>query len=156
MTDCFISYATADRRFADLIHSELSRHGISVFMAAASLKPGQQWTKEIHAHLRASSWVVFLASRTACTSAYVNQELGMALGSSKKVVPIVWDMEPSNLPGWVNQSQALDLRGATIEQLRIRVAQIAANIKEDKATGWLILGGSVLALFMLAGGGKAK
>ena len=106
MADCFISYSSQDEQLARYLHSELMTTGVSVFMAGASLRPGDEWTDRIWQELRASDWVLFLASRAACGSAYVQQELGHALDSSKKLVPIVWDMAPEELPGWVNKKQA--------------------------------------------------
>ena len=35
-----------------------------------------------------------------------------ALAKQKKLVPIVWDMPVSELPGWTNHIQAIDLAGA--------------------------------------------
>lgn len=150
MPDCFISYASQDEKLAHFIHDEIKGHGLEVFMAAASLRPGQQWSKMIKNNLKNSKWVILLASQAACGSAYVQQELGMALGDAKRVVPIVWDIAPSQLPGWVNQSHALDLRGGRINDLREHMARIAAEIKQEKAEGLLILGVVVLALFALA------
>jgi len=46
---------------------------------------------------KASSWVVFLASSAACQSPYVQQELEMAIGANKKLVPIIWEISPSAL-----------------------------------------------------------
>jgi len=70
-----------------------------VFIASVSLKPGDDWGKEIRRNLLKSRCVIFLASMRACESSFVQQELGMALGASKKVIPIVWDIAPSDLPG---------------------------------------------------------
>ena len=75
MADCFISYASVDGELAYFVGDQLEARGLSVFMASASLKPGQNWTDEIWRHLRSSRWVVFLASRAACASPYVQQEL---------------------------------------------------------------------------------
>ena len=99
MPDCFISYSSADQQLAEFVYDELHRHGVTPFMASASLLPGQHWSAEILANLRNSNWVILLASRSACASAFVNQEIGGALLASKRVVPIVWDMSPAELPG---------------------------------------------------------
>lgn len=149
MADCFITYSSQDEQLARYVHSELATAGVSVFMAGASLQPGDAWSDRIWQELKAAEWVIFLASRSACGSAYVQQELGHALGSSKKLVPIVWDMAPEELPGWVNKKQAMDLRGArTLDELRVQVVSLSERIKADKAKGLLILGGLVAALII--------
>lgn len=149
MPDCFISYSSQDLQLATLVHSELQRHGVTAFMASVSVQPGQHWPNEILANLRNSNWVILLASRAACTSAFVNQEVGGALLSSKHLVPIVWDMSPSELPGWARNVQAIDIRGSTIMDLENQVAAIANRIKQKKAQGLLILGAVLLGLLAL-------
>jgi TIR domain len=99
MPDCFISYSSKDQQKADFIHSELTRHGLNVFMASVSLPPGTHWSPQVLSNLQQSPWVIFLASKAACSSVYVQQELGVALGANKKLIPIVWDIPLSDLPG---------------------------------------------------------
>lgn len=149
MPDCFISYSNKDDKLADFIYSELNRLGVTSFKASASLLPGQQWSPGILNNLKNSNWVIILASREACKSAFVNQEIGGALLASKKLVPIIWDIVPEELPGWLNSIQALDLRGSTMVDLRKHVANIAHRIKQENAKGMLIVGAVLLALFAL-------
>lgn|SRR5574341_265104 len=149
MPDCFLSYSSHDQRFAAFVRDELARHNVSTFMASASLQPGQRWSREILSKLAASNWVVVLASRAAATSAYMNQEIGGALLTPKSLVPIVWDMNPSELPGWLNEFQAIDLRGSTLPALQQHIASIAARIKQQKALGYTILGALALGLIIL-------
>jgi hypothetical protein len=148
MPDCFISHSSNDKRLAGLVREELERHGVKTFLAPISLQPGERWSPAILENLRASNWVLVLASKAACSSAFVNQEIGAALLTSKTLVPIVWDVSPSELPGWLAQFQALDLRNATVAQLRQHVAAIAKRISQEKARGWLILGSLLAGLFL--------
>lgn len=150
MPDCFISYSTKDQRLADFVYSELSRQGLSVFMASVSLSPGENWTESILANLKSSSWVILLASRAACQSAYVMQESGMAMITEKVLIPIVWDINPSELPGWINRKHAIDLKNATIEQIQIHISQVAQMVKQDKLKANLIAGAVILGLFFVA------
>jgi hypothetical protein len=140
MADVFISFSSKDDQLAYFVHDHLVASGVSVFLAPASLEPGQQWSEEVLNALRGSAWVTFLASRAACSSAWVQQELGVAIGMQKKLVPIVWDMLPSALPGWAARHQAVNLAGASIEQARDQIASISQRIKSDKALGRLVLG----------------
>jgi hypothetical protein len=149
MADICISYSTTDERIAQFMRQHLSDEGVQVFLASASLQPGQQWSQEILSALRSSSWVLFLASRAACSSPWVQQELGAALITQKKLVPIVWDMSPSDLPGWVKNYQALNLAGASMEQVKSQMTAIANGIKSDKTQGLVVVGLLVAALFAL-------
>jgi hypothetical protein len=118
-------------------------------MASISLKPGENWSDVVRSNLKASSWVILLASKDACQSAYVLQETGMAMITDKKLIPIVWDIDPSELPGWIDRNHALNLRGATIEQIQARISQIAQMIHQDKNNGLLIAGAMIFGLIWL-------
>ena len=151
MPDCFISHSNKDTKIAEYVDKELKRHGITTFMASDSLHAGQNWQQEILENLKDSKWVIFLASRVASSSPFVNQEIGSALHNSKKLIPIVWDMSPSELPGWAKNLQAIDLnRKQTVGELQKEIASIAQRIKQDKDKGLLIIGAVLLALLVLS------
>ena len=99
--------------------------------------------------LEASAWVLFLASRAACASPWVQQELGAALAKQKKLVPIVWDMPVSELPGWTSHIQAIDLAGASVQQVKLQITSVAERIKADKAKGLLIAGVLIAGLLAI-------
>jgi hypothetical protein len=148
--DIFISYSAEDERVARFVHEHLAKEGVQVFLACASLQPGQPWSPGVLNALRDSSWVLFLASRAACKSPWVQQELGAALVTKKKLVPIVWDISPSELPGWVRQYQALNLAHASLDNVKAQMTGIAKQIKTDKAQG-LLTGGLLLAALFAFG-----
>ena len=150
MPDCFLSYSSEDKELAEFINKELKRHEITSFMASDSLQPGQDWQQEILENLKHSKWVVLLASRVACLSPFVNQEIGGALLDSKKLIPIVWDMDPSELPAWLKSVQAIDMRGQTMFELQREIASVAQRIQEDKNQGLLIIAAIGLALIVLS------
>lgn len=147
MPDCFISYSSNDERFAKAVHGDLTAHGLSVFMAKISIKPGDRWGPKTLNALAQSTWVIFLASKAACTSPYVQQEIGGALLAQKRLIPVVWELEPSELPGWINQIQALDIRNQTRSQIQGRIIELAQQMKATKDTGVLI-GAALVAGFI--------
>ena len=146
MTDAFISYASEDEKLARFVHEHLSAEGITTFLASVSIRPGEHWSPTVISELRTAQWVIFLASRAACNSAYVQQELGIAIGANKKIVPIIWEIRPSELPGWAAGLQSIDLSQRTINQAREDIAGIAEQIKSKKLTGFLVLGAIVGAI----------
>ena len=147
MPDVFISYSNQDEAFANFLYKHLTQEGLDVFLASVSIEPGQTWTDQIFENLKRAPWVLFLASKAASSSQYVQQELGAAFAQRKKVVPIIWDMEPSELPGWSDRLQALNLAGASFEQVRHQIGKIADRIKADKRGGYII-GGLLVAGFI--------
>jgi hypothetical protein len=154
MPDVFISYSAKDERLAQFVLSHLKAQQLDVFLASISLAPGARWTPQIIEALRASDWVFLLASRNALESSNVQQELGGALFGRKKLVPIMWDLYPKDLPRWISDFQGLVLTGATVETINAQVSSLAARVTADKTTGQLVAG-AVFAglLFLLA---KAK
>lgn len=151
MPDCFISYSSQDQELANFVHSELSRLGVNAFMASASIQPGQHWSPEIMNNLRASNWVILLASRVACSSTFVNQEIGGALLGSKRLIPIIWDVNPTELPGWAKTVQAIDLRGSMLG-LQSQVGTIANRINQEKTQDLIIAAGVILLGILVFGG----
>ena len=150
MADVFISYSSTDEQLARFVHNHLQTEKITSFMAAASIIPGDRWTKEVFNNLRLSKWVVFLASRTACNSAYVQQELGAAMIENKNLIPIVWDMAPNEVPGWVSRHQVLNLSGRSFNDLQAEVTQIAQRVRQDRTNGLVAVGALVLGLMALS------
>ncbi len=153
--DVFISYTGADAQLARHVHEYLKKLGLDVFMAEVSLQPGQQWSQVIWSSLRASDWVLVLASKRACASPYVQQEFGIAVGSGiggsgKTIVPVVWDMDPSNLPGWMSRFQAIDLRANLLGGISESLDRIAQRIHAKKQQSALVLAGLVAGLVILA------
>lgn len=150
MPDCFISHVSADAKFAREIHRVMTAQGLDVFLAPVSLKPGDDWTREVKRSLKESRWVLFLASRKACRSHYVQQEVGGAYFADTIVIPIVWNMKPEKLPGWTNRIQAIDLRKRTPEEIGLRLNEIASDIRASKVKGRLIALGLIGGLLWLA------
>jgi TIR domain len=148
--DVFISHAQADLPLAQFLHRHLSQEGLSAYLATVSMAPGEQWKQVILDNLRSSTWVICLASRAACESHWVMQEMGVAIGANKKLVPIVWDISPQELPGWMREYQAVNLGGANQEVARAAIERISETIKSEKQKGLVILG-MVIAGLMLFG-----
>ena len=148
--DVFISHAQVDLPLAQYLHRHLSQEGLSAYLATVSMAPGEQWKQVILDNLRSSTWVICLASRAACESHWVMQEMGVAIGANKKLVPIVWDVSPEELPGWMREYQAVNLGGANQEEARAAIDRISETIKSEKQKGVVILG-MVIAGLMLFG-----
>ncbi|MBI5388131.1 MAG: toll/interleukin-1 receptor domain-containing protein [Verrucomicrobia bacterium] len=146
MTDVFISYSTEDSKFARWVHDRLVEDGVRVFLAEMSLKPGQTWDKTILGNLKAADYFLFLASRKACTSQYVNQEIGAAISHNKRIIPVVWDMPSSDLPGFLKRVQACDMRSKDPRALMAVLGRVARTIKRNKVVSAMVAGLIIAAL----------
>lgn len=147
MTDVFISYSVKDEDFARFVRAHLLREKLNVFLASISLETGKKWTPQIFESLKEADWVFFLASKSALASHNVQHEIGGAIATGKKLVPIMWDVEPDDLPVWVSQYQGLCLNGQTIESIQSQISELAKKVKADKTKGILVAGG-LLAGFL--------
>jgi hypothetical protein len=100
------------------------------FLAELSLQPGVKWKDEILQNLRAAQWVFFLATPNSCSSQAVAHEIGASLGLHKKFIPIMWQIEPKDLPAWVDDRHAIDLKDTgRISKL---VRGVGETIKSDR------------------------
>jgi len=149
MPDVFISYSAKDERLARFVREHLVKQELDVFLASISLKLGERWTPQIFEALRNSDWVFLLASKNALASPNVQQEVGGALFAKKKLVPIMWDVQPQELPRWVADYQGLILSGTTMENINRQVSQLAARVKADKVKGQLVAGAVFAGLLYL-------
>ena len=152
MADVFISYSTADEDKAKGIYDLFVGEQLSVFMASISLEPGSEWSKEIRRNLDASDCLVFLASHASRNSPFAQQEIGMAHNAGKHIVPIMLDIDPSQLPGWTSELQATDFRSTSPEQAKQKIAAIAAIIRWNKTKVWIALGILAVGIFALSKG----
>jgi len=143
VADVFISYATVDLPFAEAVAERCKAEGLSVFLAPVSISPGGDWTAEVHEALRTASWVLFLASRAAMESHYVQQEIGAAIVGRKRFIPVVWDMSPDALPGWAGNFQAVDLREQSPEEIGQQLGAVAVQIRQTRDRGFLIGAGLI-------------
>jgi len=150
MPDVFISYSVKDQEFAKLVHEHLLVHNLDVFFAPISLTVGSQWTPQIHEALRSSEWVFLLASKNALASANVQQEVGGAIFHKKKFVPIMWDLQPNELPRWIADYQGLVLTNANMEDINQQVSQLAASVKASKQNVQLVVAVVLLGLLVFS------
>ncbi len=140
MADAFLGDTKTDRDFALQSQGYLQENlGITTFMAEVSLAPGEVWPDRVWNALMASRVAIFLMSRAACRSPSVNQEFGGARSARARLIPVVWDMDPSELPGWIAQHQALDLRDKHESYFAEQLERIAKDIKMDKVIGAAVL-----------------
>lgn len=150
MPNVFISYSTHDEHIAKQIHQALTSVNVDTFLAGISIEPGSNWTKTVFDALRDSEWVFFIASKSACASHAVQQELGASLVQNKSIIPILIDISPSELPGWVGQHQAIDARKDS-DHLNQTIQAIGEKVKNQKFWAGVVLTGVALALITSQG-----
>jgi hypothetical protein len=153
MPDVFISYSVKDESLAKTIYEHLKVQKLDVFLAPINLQLGQHWTPQIMEALRKSDWVFLLASKNALASPNVQQEVGGAIFGKKKLVPIMWDVGPADLPKWIADFQGLTLMGLTMEEINAHVIALAEKVKASKTNGQIAAGIFFAVLLAIASNG---
>jgi hypothetical protein len=96
----FISHASHDREFADALKAEIQRFDVTAYMFEYDAQPGAQLPAKLIAQIQNADALVVILSQNGLQSAAVNQEIGVARGAGKLVVPLVEhgvDPSPSTL-----------------------------------------------------------
>ena len=141
MPQVFISYSAQDSTIARQLYMALKMAGADPFLAEFDLHPGAVWKTEILNALRVAPWVFFLATPNSCPSQAVAHEIGASLVLNKKLIPLMWKVQPKDLPPWVDDRQAINLAdGAQVVQL---IENIGKTIKSDEFVKGVIVAGLI-------------
>jgi hypothetical protein len=146
----FISYSSKNMNIVDWARSTLSQPGhVEVFAAEYSVIPSQLLNDEIEKAIRACDLFVLLWSYDARASDYVPQEIGIAKGCYKTILPVVME-DDVPVPGFISNLKYLaahkDWNGSFIWLTQF-VRENAVKLAQAKTLGALvatILGGVLL------------
>lgn len=86
--DVFISYCSAQRKYADCLRQMVTDRGLKCWMAPYSIPAGSSYQAEIPAALSNTQNVLLVLSEEAETSRWVQKEVGCAIGARHKLIPI--------------------------------------------------------------------
>jgi len=128
----FVSYAREDQGVALRIVESLEKEGISCWVDKKGIRFGQAYTEVIDQAIRASSLVIWVASRHSLASHYVHHEISAAQTQKKARGLVFLDpMDPTLLPPPFNVTMA-GIQGAEFFRgsFEDNVAKLAADIKE--------------------------
>jgi hypothetical protein len=166
----FLSHATHDVQQVVLVARQIQALGIDVYLAENDPRPGTSIAAKIDAALQTCHVVVVLITTSSVNSAYVQQEVGLARGYRKPILPIVAKNVEASRLGFLGELEylELDLSDATealakmtaalqplvVEQSSTReVAVTIAPEMPDLGTTILLVGlGLLLGYLIFAGG----
>jgi TIR domain len=143
----FISYSSKNLHIVDWARSTLAQPGITeVFAAEYSVLPSQVLNGAIIRAIRTCDLFVLLWSHDARVSDYVPQEIGIAVGCNKTILPVVME-DNVPVPGFITNLKYLAAHknwDGSFEWLAQFVHDNATKLQNAKALGALaatILGG---------------
>lgn len=103
----FLSRASVDEKLAEQVREGLESRGLKVW-SDQSIAPGEVWGGSIDAALEDADSFVFLLGSGSSPGPWTSLELGKALASGKRVVPVL--VEPdAEVPAMLQGYQYLDL-----------------------------------------------
>ena len=85
----FLSHATGDAVAVDMVKRQIEALGVDVYLAEHDPRPGTSIAAKIQAELTASHVLVVLLTDQGVNSNYVHQEIGLARGQNKPIIPVV-------------------------------------------------------------------
>lgn len=126
----FISYAHADKYFAELLQVKLTEVGVPVWQDTLSLMAGEEWRQAIDDAISHCGVVILALSQASCNSHFVTYEWARGLGLNKPLIPVL--LEDCNRHPKIEPIQYLDFRNHTEAswQLLVKRAQTALQDAE--------------------------
>ncbi len=85
----FLSHSSKDAHWVKRIADDSKQVGVEVYMYEHDPQPGRMIAEKVESAIRASDALVVLLTRESQFSAYVQQEIGLARGLGKPVIPLV-------------------------------------------------------------------
>lgn len=134
--------------------------GIELYLAERSPQPGARVSDKVRRNIARADLVLALLTRRGVASAWVNQEIGLAVNQNKRIVPIL--EQGVNPPGVIAEMEYVRLDPDRPHDAFDRVVAFLGKLKADKdfwgtvalVAGAAILGG--LTAYFLTRNGAAK
>jgi len=127
--DVFISYSHKDEAVGRLLEEELRRSGLRVFLSSSALTGGDNFSEEIKNALRDAGELWIIASPQSLESEWVMTEWGAAWAMGKRVVPLLYNCEPKDLPERLGalHTTSIDKLSVEIKNLKKRLQKLGSK-----------------------------
>ncbi|XP_054801408.1 TIR-only protein-like [Prosopis cineraria] len=137
--DVFINHRTVDTRrtVVRLLYDHLKQQGRKPFLDAENLKPGDRLLDTIEEAVRRCKVGVTVFSPRYCESYFCLHELSLLVKSKKRIVPIFYDVKPSQLEVIKNSAGILSCSQKDLQRfhLAIEEAKCIVGLPFDSSKG---------------------
>jgi hypothetical protein len=149
----FISYSSKNIHVVDWARATLTQPGVTeVFAAEYSVLPSQKLNDEIVQAIRACDLFVLLWTHDARSSDYVPQEIGIAIGCNRTILPVVME-DNVPVPGFITNLKYLPAHKNWDGSFRWLAQFVHDNAKRQKDAKTLgALAATILGGIWLFGG----
>jgi hypothetical protein len=122
MSRIFISWSGDTLKIANAISDWVRawNPGTEPWVSSSSIAPGKKWREYIDAVLKESDCAIVCIGPESIKSSWMMYEIG-AIGHSKPVIPLVFDVDGAKLPSSIHQFQHIVYEAAP--QLVLKLAQ---------------------------------
>lgn len=129
----FISHASEKRQSAHRLKEALANYQIAAFVAHDDIQPTKEWQAEIETALRTMDALAAIISPEFLPSRWCDQEVGIAIGRSKLVVPLRVGADPH---GFLGKYQGLQTRGSDASKVALSLFEIL--LAHDLSSGRMV------------------
>lgn len=124
--DIFLSYTTSDSHIAEELYEEFQKYQIDCYMAEMDLALATEWQSEISEALKSSKIVAILVTPRSKSKDWVLIEVGAAWILGKKLLPLLNQVNSSDLIGPLSQFQARVVENS--KQRQFIASEISKNM----------------------------
>lgn len=129
----FISHTSSRRESAHRLKEALANYQIAAFVAHDDIEPTREWQAEIETALRTMDCLVALISPDFMQSQWCDQEVGIAIGRGRLVVPLRVGSDPH---GFLAKYQGVQTKGN--DATRVASQVIETLLKNESSAPRLI------------------
>jgi hypothetical protein len=127
----FLSHANADADLVKSISSALPDEGLRGFVATYHITPAHEWLPELENGLRSCDALAAILSPAFRSSSWTDQEVGFALASGRKVIPL--QTSEASLPhGFLQRFQGLPIGGLPARQIARRIFDLLYAYPDER------------------------
>lgn len=128
----FVSYSSDDRALVGGIKRILEQYGLSVFLAHDDIPPLCDWQEEISKNLNECDAFIPVLTNSFRESYWTDQEIGMAFGLKKLIIPLKVDTHPY---GFISKLQACKLDTRSPDRSCLKIIKV---LKDNQFSELLI------------------
>jgi hypothetical protein len=137
--DLFLSFGTPDRRAAEDLARRIRVRGLRLFFSDESILAGDEFRTQIRKAVRNSQEMVTLATPRSIDRDWVRNEWALAMAMEKRIVPLLQELEPGQLPDILRDRQSIPWGDSEryLEELarRFRRTGAVALIRQRRPAG---------------------
>lgn len=117
----FLSHPSAFKRGVHEIKAAMASYQVAAFVAHDDIEPTTEWQAEIESALRTMDALAAVLTPDTLSSKWCDQEVGIAIGRGKLVVPLRAGADPY---GFLGKYQGLTVERVPAEEIAARVFEI--------------------------------